>query len=133
MSALSQTASNPSTVYYDGECPLCRAEIALYRRHDGAGAIDLVDVRRSPARLPEGLGREAALGRFHVRAADGEILSGAAAFAELWSRLPGWHLLARFARLPGIRGLMELAYRGFLFARPLIVKIFVLLSRERRR
>lgn len=78
ISALSQTASGPSTVSYDGDCPLYRPEIALYRGLDGAGAIDLVDVRSRDAPLPEWLSRDAAFSRFHVRTADGEILSGAA-------------------------------------------------------
>ena len=33
-----------STVYFDGSCPLCQAEIGYYRRKDQAGALCFVDV-----------------------------------------------------------------------------------------
>ena len=33
-----------STVYFDGWCPLCRAEIGCYRRMNKAGVLCFVDV-----------------------------------------------------------------------------------------
>ncbi len=53
----------------------------------------------------------------HVRRADGTLLSGAAAFAEMWQRMPGFTWLGRLVALPPVRGIAELAYRGFLRAR----------------
>jgi predicted DCC family thiol-disulfide oxidoreductase YuxK len=68
--------------------------------------------------LPPGLARDAALARFHVRRANGQVLSGAQAFLALWSVLPGWRWLARIGRIPGVAWLLERAYRGFLVLRP---------------
>lgn len=109
----------PSTcaVFYDGACPLCSAEIGLYRKQDAKGALTLIDVSQA-ADLPSGLTQAAAMARFHVMTQDGHILSGAAAFVEVWRALPGWRWLARLSDLPGMLWLMERAYRGFLPIRP---------------
>ena len=107
-------------VYYDGGCPLCRAEIATYRRTEGGDAVRWVDAHAcAPAELGPGLQRPSALARLHVRRADGTLLHGAAAFAEIWAALPRWRWLARVARVPGVLPLLELGYRGFLRVRPL--------------
>lgn len=114
---------SPPTVYFDGACPLCRAEIGHYRGRDRAGALRFVDVAATGAELPAGLTRAQALGRFHVRAGDGRLLSGAAAFVELWSQLPGWRRAARVARLPGVLAALEGGYRLFLLVRPLLARL----------
>lgn len=111
-------AETPRTqVYYDGGCPVCSREIATYQRARGAEALCFVDVSRADALLAPGLTREDALARMHVRRADGRMASGAAAFAALWSALPGWAWLGRVASLPVIAPLLELGYRGFLRVR----------------
>jgi demethoxyubiquinone hydroxylase (CLK1/Coq7/Cat5 family) len=110
------------TVLYDGGCPLCRREIAhvqgLAERREGS-ALCFVDISHeaqgSAAYATE---REALLARFHVQRSDGSRLSGAAAFAAMWSRLPGWRWLAKLAQLPGMLTLLELGYRVFLRLRP---------------
>jgi predicted DCC family thiol-disulfide oxidoreductase YuxK len=109
-----------STVYYDGSCPLCRAEIGYYRRTDQAGALCFVDVSTAGAEPPEGMTQQQAMQRFHVRSPDGRLLSGAAAFVEVWTRLPGWRWAARVASLPGALAVLELGYRMFLPVRPFI-------------
>ena len=116
--------ANPAlTVYYDGACPLCAAEIRLYRRSVGAGRVAWVDVgAEGPAELGAGLTRAAARARFHVRRPDGALVSGAAGFAALWAVLPRWRLLARLTRLPGVLALGEIAYRLFLPLRPWIAR-----------
>lgn len=108
----------PSTIYFDGSCPLCQAEIGYYRRSDEAGALCFIDVSKTGADTPEGLTQRDAMARFHVRAADGRMLSGAAAFAEVWARLPKWRWAARIAALPGVLPVLELSYRVFLPVRP---------------
>ena len=56
--------------------------------------------------------------RFHVITPDGEMLSGARAFAYVWFQLPGWRFLARLAEIPSVLVLMEASYRVFLVFRP---------------
>ena len=113
-----------STVFFDGSCPLCRAEIGYYRRKDQAGALCFVDVSETSAATPEGITQRRALGRFHVRSGDGRVLSGAAAFVEVWTRLPKWRWAARAASLPGALAALELGYRMFLPVRPFISRVF---------
>ena len=84
-SAVCTTASAGPTVYYDGSCALCSIEIAHYRRQAGAEAIEWVDVGHEAADPGPGLSREAAMARFHVRDANGRLVSGAAGFALVWS------------------------------------------------
>jgi predicted DCC family thiol-disulfide oxidoreductase YuxK len=109
-----------STIYFDGSCPLCQAEIGYYRRTDQAGALCFVDVSEAGAVTPEGISQQKAMARFHVQASDGRVLSGAAAFVEVWRRLPRWRWAARAASLPGALAALELGYRMFLPVRPFI-------------
>ncbi len=105
-------------VYYDGACPVCRREIAHYQGRRGGDAIAWVDASScAPEALGPGLTREAALARMHVRGPDGTLVSGAAAFAALWSALPGFRWLGRLAGAWPIAPLAEAAYRGFLVLR----------------
>ena len=113
-----------STVFFDGSCPLCRAEIGYYRRQDQAGALCFVDISDPGTVTPEGITQRRAMERFHVRASDGSVLSGAAAFVEVWTRLPKWRWAARAASLPGALAALELGYRMFLPVRPFISRVF---------
>jgi len=114
-----------TTVYYDGACPLCRAEIGHYRRCAGAERLAFVDVgaEAAPERLDADLDRASARRRFHVRDADGRLLSGAAAFAHLWRTLPNWRWLGRIVALPPVLPLAEIAYRAFLPLRPRLARL----------
>jgi 2-polyprenyl-6-hydroxyphenyl methylase / 3-demethylubiquinone-9 3-methyltransferase len=120
-----------STLYYDGSCPLCSAEIGLYRREERSGALCFIEVSKPDALLPDGLTRRQTMERFHVRAGNGQLLSGAAALVEVWARLPRWRWAARAAALPGMLALLELSYRLFLPARPTLAVIFARTKRLR--
>ena len=111
------------TVLYDGACPLCRAEISVYRGLPSDTPLCFADVSAPQQALPAGLSRDQLLARFHVQHADGRVESGARAFLALWATLPGWRWLARLGRLPGVPTLMEGAYRMFLIFRPALQRV----------
>jgi len=102
-------------VFYDGACPLCRAEIDLYRR--SGAKVRFTDIAHEGA-PPAEIDRQTALKRFHMRRADGQLLSGAAAFAHLWKATPGWAWLGHVAALPPFVWIGEGLYRVFLIFRP---------------
>jgi predicted DCC family thiol-disulfide oxidoreductase YuxK len=108
------------TVWYDGDCPICTAEIGLMRRLDRASAIEFVDLS-SPDVCPTD--REARLARLHVQISGGPMVVGAAAFVTLWSALPGLRSLAGPASLPPVLWLLERAYLFFLKLRPTLQAI----------
>lgn len=110
------------TIYFDGSCPLCRREIAMYRDLPASQALQWVDVSAGQP-LGEGLSCEAAMRRFHVREANGRLLSGGAAFARLWRALPGWRVLGWVFAWPPLSWLLELAYRVFLPIRPALQRL----------
>ncbi|MFG1215012.1 DUF393 domain-containing protein [Xanthobacter flavus] len=102
------------TVWYDSACPLCRREIALMRRLDRDGRISFVDLH-SDTGCP--IDRGAMLERFHA-SEDGQIVSGAAAFAAMWRQIPRLRWLGRAARNPRVLALLERSYIAFLRIRP---------------
>jgi predicted DCC family thiol-disulfide oxidoreductase YuxK len=121
---------NKIEVFHDGECPVCRLEIAFYRRVDREGRILWTDiVQLSDHELPAGKSRADLLGRFHVRelavaqGADPAVPPakpssdwhvGVDAFARIWRALPGFKWFAWIFSVPGIRQLSQLAYLGFI-------------------
>ncbi len=127
-SSSSSSDSAELTVYYDGGCPLCRAEIGHYRKSRGAERLAFVDVAGEDATaLGSDLDRATALGRFHVRGRDEKLTDGAAAFARIWLALPGWRWLGRLlsVRVFGRRPLLvpaEAAYRLSLPLRPVLAR-----------
>jgi predicted DCC family thiol-disulfide oxidoreductase YuxK len=106
---------NAVTVWFDGNCPLCRREIAWIRRLDRRGAIRFVDATSGEANCP--IHRADLLARFHA-SENGALLSGAAAFAAMWRAIPLLRPLGLAARLPGVLAMLERAYRQFLRVRP---------------
>jgi predicted DCC family thiol-disulfide oxidoreductase YuxK len=122
-----------SAVYFDGSCPLCRAEIDYYRRADHSQALCFIDVSKPDASIPPGLTRRGAMERFHVQDENGRLLSGAAAFVEVWTRLPRWRWAARAAALPGAMTMLEFGYGLFLPVRPFISRLFGKMQKRRSR
>jgi predicted DCC family thiol-disulfide oxidoreductase YuxK len=105
----------PTTVWYDGNCPLCVREIALMRRLDRCGAIYFVNAADAAAVCP--MDRSILLARLHALEND-VILSGAAAFAAMWRAIPMLRPLGLLARNPLVLNALEQFYRLFLRIRP---------------
>ena len=81
----SVTSQRPAvlTVLYDGACPLCRREIAVYRDLQPlqpGSTLSFADISNIAVPLPPGTSREQLLAQFHVQSRDGQLLSGAQAF-----------------------------------------------------
>ena len=108
------------TVWHDGACPLCQREIALMRRLDRAGAIDFIDASDGDSLCP--IDRGELLARFHARE-DGQLLSGAAAFAAMWRAIPLLRPLGLAARHPCVLALLESGYVRFLQFRPRLQRL----------
>jgi predicted DCC family thiol-disulfide oxidoreductase YuxK len=101
-------------VLFDGGCPMCRREIAHYRRLGGAEQLTWVDITRTPdSEQRFGVAQAAAMARFHVRDAAGDWHTGAYGFVELWSHLQGYRWLGRVIRCLHLAPLLESVYRGF--------------------
>jgi predicted DCC family thiol-disulfide oxidoreductase YuxK len=101
-------------VLFDGECPLCRREIAALRRLDrGRGRAAFEDISApgfDPSRY--GLDRETLMSRIHGVLPDGRVIEGVEVFRRLYSAVGlGW--IVAPTRWPVLRPLVDAAYRAF--------------------
>lgn len=107
-------------IWYDGACPLCVREIALMRRLDWNRSIDFQDIAPDTATCP--LDRQLMLARLYA-SENGEMLSGAAAFAAMWRAIPLLKPLGWLAKNPVILDILERLYVRFLKIRPRLQKL----------
>ncbi|MGF1454972.1 MAG: thiol-disulfide oxidoreductase DCC family protein [Alphaproteobacteria bacterium] len=105
------------TVIYNGDCPICSREIAVYQRlADREGLpITWADLTREPGLLDAwSLTEDQAARRLYVVDTDKTLLAGVDAFARLWLVLPGFGWLGHLARFPPIRPFAIALYEGVL-------------------
>ncbi|TVQ36832.1 MAG: DUF393 domain-containing protein [Geminicoccaceae bacterium] len=105
------------TVYYNGACPICGAEIRHYRdlASKVRAPLDWVDISREPAALEaHGIDGCGAKRRLYATLDDGKLLAGVDAFAALWQRLPRYRWLARIVTVPGLETVAGWLYEGVL-------------------
>jgi predicted DCC family thiol-disulfide oxidoreductase YuxK len=102
-------------VFFDGDCPLCRREIAFLRKRDRQGRIQFTDIAE-PGFDPESVGRtrRELMARIHGRLPDGTWIEGVEVFRRLYTAV-GLKPLVAVSRLPGVSHAAEAAYE--LFAR----------------
>lgn len=101
------------TIFYNGACPICRREIAHYRRlaEDTGASLAWRDVASDARALAaHGIGRDAAVRRLHAVDSHGRLLVGIDAFSAVWERLPRWAWLARSLRWRPARWLVAQLY-----------------------
>lgn len=103
------------TVFYDGRCPLCSAEMAMLKRLDRRAALQLEDIHAPDfnRRYPQ-INVVEANKILHGLAADGTPLYGLDVTVGAW-RTVGKKRWLVVLRWPGIRRLADIVY--LLFAR----------------
>jgi uncharacterized protein len=102
-----------ANVYFNGECPVCRAEMNHYAALCAASRphIKFIDALQRPDDFADcGLRREHLERRVYIRDGAGRVISGMPAIVALWSTLPRYHLLSRFFSLPVLRQASVLLY-----------------------
>ncbi len=112
MIAVPDAALPTLTLYFDGACPLCAAEITLLKARNRQGLLDFVDVAASPQSLPGGVSCAQALATMHGRLADGRLLTGVTVFAEAYRRADLPALAWLFSR-PLLQPALMAGYRFF--------------------
>ena len=109
--AESAARSEPYSVLFDGDCPVCRGAVERLKGWDREGLLEFLPSRdpdcrsRFPWISPETL-REA----IHLVGPTGETWAGARAVEELVRLLPGWRRASWFFRLPLARFFSRQAY-----------------------
>lgn len=100
----------PLTLFYDGACPLCQAEMERLMRRNRHGRLRFVDAAAASFDAGQyGLARADFMRVLHAQCADGRMLRGVDAI-RLAYRAAGFHLIATLLRMPGIRHLAEWLY-----------------------
>jgi predicted DCC family thiol-disulfide oxidoreductase YuxK len=106
--------SSRPVVFYDGNCPLCRREIAHYRRVDSANRLHWIDAANDPGSLTRhGLSLEQAMAELHVLDGAGRWQRGVDAFLVIWQHLPAYRWLAKLVVTLGLRRPLGYTYRQF--------------------
>jgi predicted DCC family thiol-disulfide oxidoreductase YuxK len=102
------------TVYFDGQCGLCRREISFYQRIASKKAVAFVDLTDHPDVLKkDGVDQLDSLRILHVRNDQNALVTGVDAFRAIWSAIPPFGILAFLIGLPLIRPMVEWGYARF--------------------
>lgn len=100
-------------VFFDGDCPLCRREIAWLRRWDKRERVRFTDIAAEGFNAANyGTTQDRLMAEIHGRDAQGNWLVGVEVFRRLYSAV-GLRWIAAVTRWPLIRQALEIAYRQF--------------------
>jgi predicted DCC family thiol-disulfide oxidoreductase YuxK len=111
------TPTFPITVFYDGSCSVCAAEIEHYRRKDHEGRLVLVDIS-APDFEPGvyNIDLLSFLYELHVIDRRGTVYKGIESFWAIWQAFPAstlYGMMGTLIKLPLINPLARLCYKGF--------------------
>ena len=112
------------TLYYDGACPLCQAEIMFLSRRNQLNLLDFVDInseRFDPNAV--GVSCEQALAAMYGQYANGRLIQGVEVFPEAYRRanLP---MMAWIFSRKTLQPILQIGYRFFAKNRHAISKAF---------
>jgi predicted DCC family thiol-disulfide oxidoreductase YuxK len=112
------------TLFYDGACPLCQAEILFLSRRNQAGLLDFVDVHSERFNSDQiGISCDQALAAMYGQYAGGALIQGVAVFPEAYRRANLPFLAWVFSR-PALQPILKIAYQFFAKNRHAISKLF---------
>lgn len=100
-------------MYYDGNCPLCLAEVEFLQRRNTQGLLSFEDLNQATFdERATGFSCAQAFDNIHARLADGTVLVGIPVFIEVYRRanLP---VLAWLLSRPILAPLWAYCYRFF--------------------
>jgi predicted DCC family thiol-disulfide oxidoreductase YuxK len=101
------------TLFYDGACPLCQAEILFLARRNQSGLLDFVDInseRFDSAKI--GISCDQALAAMYGQYHNGVLIQGVTVFSEAYRRADLPFLAWVFSR-KSLQAILQLAYRFF--------------------
>ena len=111
------------TLFYDGTCPLCQAEIIFLLSRNERGLLDFIDIHSDRYDANSvGVSCEQALAAMYGQFSDGRVIQGVTVFPEAYrrARLP---LLAWLFSRRLMQPMLRYAYRFFAQHRHQISKL----------
>ncbi len=101
------------TLFYDGACPLCQAEILFLSGRNQAGLLNFVDINsKAYDPLKVGVSCEEALAAMYGQYADGTLINGVTVFPEAYRRADLPRLAWIFSR-KSMQPVLKMGYRFF--------------------
>jgi predicted DCC family thiol-disulfide oxidoreductase YuxK len=101
------------TMYYDGLCPLCQAEILFLSGRNRAGLLSFVDINSMQYSAETvGVSCQQALDSMYAQYDDGELINGVDVFSAAYERADLPKLAWLFSR-PSLRPVLTWGYRFF--------------------
>jgi predicted DCC family thiol-disulfide oxidoreductase YuxK len=101
------------TLFYDGACPLCQAEILFLSGRNQMGLLDFVDINsKAYDPLKVGVSCEEALAAMYGQYADGTLINGVTVFPEAYRRADLPSLAWIFSR-KSMQPILKMGYRFF--------------------
>ena len=101
------------TIFYDGRCPLCSAEMKQLRRYDSGEKLCLEDINQPDFvhRFPQ-IDPIEADRMLHGQLANGTLIFGLDVTQQAWA-IVGRHKWLKLLRLPFVRWFADLGYLFF--------------------